>query len=136
MEIGFSPNLVPSSSTHLRSSPITQSKLFKCHHTPQVEVMILATAALQNATWGESQRRFVEYCSHSPALPLRPLPQVHSIYIFSHPNSHPPPTNSSPCKKYGECLLKHQNHVDVILPFGCSQSLASSCMSLSILGSH
>ena len=73
----------------------------------------------------------MEYLGHSPACPLRPPPQDHSICMFPHSTLAHPPADSSPGKKWGERRLKHRNRADVIPHFGYSRSLASNCMSLS-----
>ena len=53
------------------------------------------------------------------------------MHVFTLELSPTPPADSSPCKKCRERRLKRRDRADVILSFGYSQSLASSCMSLS-----
>ena len=99
------------------SKAITLSHQFRSRLRPRLLSRILPEVNSNADLWN---------VRHSPALPLRPPPQDHSMCTFSHSNSRPPLADSSPRKKYGERRLKRRNHADDIL----------RCMSLSILGSY
>ena len=120
----FSRLRVGASSSRSRSSLTARPRLFEGHHS--LFRSRLRPRLLSRILPGVNSNADLWNVSHSPALPLRPPPQDHSMCTFSHSNSRPPLADSSPRKKYGERRLKRRNHADVIL----------RCMSLSILGSY